>query len=448
MPSNSRIPVPRTSGLGRDFWLYRLGQFASVIGDTCNKLALAWWILGATGSATSMATVVAPVTFAQLLLIPLFGPIGDRFSRKRVAILGDGWRFITTTVLGVMALTGTFNLPAIIVVSLVHAVGSALFTSVSQSIIPQLVRPDQVEAAIQRDQAITPVGTILGGLIGGAAVATLGPAAALLIDAGTFLVATVATASIAAATVPDSTQRYSARAWFDELKQGVRVVTKIPIELGVAVLAGLLNLALAPLDIALAYFVKEAARQPAWLLGLLETSFSLGAIVGAMTLGGMQRYVRRSSLIFIGIAVGGVLTALLPWTYGVVLPLLALLIFGASVIVVNVSLRSQTAIAMPDELRSRAISVRTFIAAIASPAGIAATGYLIEGFGLKATLVVSGGAVLALSFGLFLIPNYRLFFDANAAEASRFYKEHYPGAFAATTVPTTSSIAHDDGAAA
>lgn len=427
-------------GLGRDFWVYRLGQFASVIGDTCNKLALAWWILKTTGSATSMATVVAPATFAQLLLVPLFGPIGDRFRRKQVAMIGDGWRFLTTMALGIMAGTGRFNLPAIIVISLLHAVGSALFASVSTSIIPQLVRPDQIEAAIHRDQAITPVGTILGGVIGGAVVATLGPAAALVMDAGSFFVATVATASIASTTVPAATRRYSVRAWFDELKQGVRVVTKIPVEFGTAIVSGLLNFALAPFDIALAYFVTEATHQPAWLLGLLETSVSLGAIIGAMTLGGMQRYVRRSNLIFIGIAVTGVVTMLLPWTYDVVLPLLALLIFGIAVIVANVSLRSQTTIAMPDELRSRALSVRAFITAIGAPAGIAVTGYLIEGFGLTATLSVSGGAVLALSFLLFLIPGYRAFFDASAADAARFYERNYPAAFAATTMSMTGPI--------
>ncbi|MCE9575977.1 MAG: MFS transporter [Deltaproteobacteria bacterium] len=392
-----------------------------------------------------MATVVAPVTFVQLLLTPLFGPIGDRCSRKRIAMLGDGWRLVTTAALAMMALSGTFHLGAVIVISLVHAVGSALFTSVSQSIIPQLVEPEHVETAIVRDQAITPVGTIIGGVVGGMAISILGPGGALLIDAGTFLLATAATASIAATPVPVSPHGYSTRMWLDELKQGFRVVTTIRVELGVAILAGLLNLALAPLDIALAYFVKEAQHQPAWLLGLLETSISLGAILGAMSIGAMQRYLRKSSLIFIGIATSGVVTMLLPWMYGVVLPVLALLTFGVCVIVANIPLRSQTTIAMPDELRSRATSVRTFIGAIAAPAGIAMTGWLVTNLGLEATLVVSGGAVFALSFGLFLIPSYRAFFDASAADASRFYKQYYPQAFASSEA---SPSAPRDGAAA
>ncbi|QDE89545.1 hypothetical protein BHS06_11555 [Myxococcus xanthus] len=430
--------MPRTSTsppqLGRDFWLYRLGQLASVVGDSCNKLALAWWILGETGSAATMATIIAPVTFVQLLLIPLFGPIGDRFSRKHVALISDAWRFGTALVLGLMALRGYFNLPIIVAVALLHGVGSALFMSVSQSIIPQLVRREHVELAIQKDQAITPVGTILGGVVGGVVVSWLGPAGALLIDAGTYFIATAATASISAVTTAPSAesangQMYTVRAWFNELKEGVRVVTSVPIELGVAVLAGLLNLAIAPLDISLAYFVKEAQHQPAWLLGLLETSMSIGAIIGAMTLGSVQRWVRRSTIVFIGIAASGVAIMVLPWARGVLFPSTMLLLFGTAVIAANIPLKTQTTLAMPDAFRSRATSVRIFIGAIAAPAGIAVTGWLISTFGLETTLLVSGGSVLALSFAVFLIPNYRVFFDADADVTSRFYVEHYPEAF-------------------
>lgn len=418
-----------SSSLGRDFWFYRLGQLGSTLGDACNKIALAWWILSATGSATAMATILAPVMFAQLVLIPLFGPIGDRFQRKRIAIIGDAARFVTTAILGFMAMTGSFHLVAIIAVSLVHAVASALFTSVSQSIIPQLVHETQLETAIHRDQVIAPIGTIVGGVTGGAIVATLGPASAFLIDAGTFLIAALATATIAATPKSRTPRSYGVAVWFGELKQGVRVVTHIPIELGVALLAGFLNLALAPFDIALAYFVKEAQHQPAWQLALLETSISVGAILGAMTLARMQRRVRKSNLIFIGIAVSGVVTMTLPWTSGTVLPSIALLVFGVCVILSNVPLKAQTTVAMPDEFRSRAVAVRTFIAAIAVPIGVAVTGVLIERLGLRTTLLVSGGAVLALSFALFWIPRYREFFDASAKDAARFYKENYATAF-------------------
>jgi MFS transporter, DHA3 family, macrolide efflux protein len=49
-----------TAGLGRDFWLFRLGQAISIVGDSCGAIALAWWILDATGSAAVMSSVLAP----------------------------------------------------------------------------------------------------------------------------------------------------------------------------------------------------------------------------------------------------------------------------------------------------------------------------------------------------------------------------------------------------
>jgi MFS transporter, DHA3 family, macrolide efflux protein len=419
--------------LGRDFWLYRLGQLVSIVGDSCTRLAMAWWILGDTGSASKMAAIVAPVTFVQIALIPLFGPIGDKFSRKWVAVLGDVWRSGTTLVLGIMVATGYFNLPVIIFVSVLHGVGTALFFSVSESIVPQIVSRENVEAALRQEQAIMPIGTILGGLVAGVAVSWMHPAGAFLIDAVTFLVAAAASASIRADTTAreavSTCGRYTARTWFKELKEGVRVVVKIPLELGVAILAGLLNLAIAPIDISLAYFVREAQQQPPWMLGVLETSMSTGTIVGTMLLGALQHRMRRSDLIVIGIVSSAVAAIVLPRSSGVVAPAVVMLTFGVGVVIANIPLRTQTAIAMPDEYRSRAGSVRRFIAAIAAPAGIAVTGLLIEGLGLRTTLLLSGATVLALSFGLFLIPNYRTFFDASTEVTSQFYKKHYPGAF-------------------
>ncbi|WIG96275.1 hypothetical protein [Myxococcus sp. SDU36] len=110
---------------------------------------------------------------------------------------------------------------------------------------------------------------------------------------------------------------------------------------------------------------------------------------------------------------------------GAVLPLMMLLVFGTSVIVANIPLKSQTTLAMPDEFRSRAVSVRIFIGATAVPAGIAVTGWLIATFGLGMTLVISGGAVVRRLPN----PQHRVFLDADAAVTSRFYVEHYPAAF-------------------
>jgi MFS family permease len=89
--------------LGRDFWLYRLGQAISTVGDVCSRIALSWWILGKTGSAAKLASIMSPAMVVSIFLLPLLGPLGDRFPRKKLIVLGDAWRAVVSLALVAMA---------------------------------------------------------------------------------------------------------------------------------------------------------------------------------------------------------------------------------------------------------------------------------------------------------------------------------------------------------
>lgn len=421
--------------LGRDFWLFRLGQLVSALGDSCSNIAIAWWILGKTGSASQMALVMAPVTFVQITLIPVFGPIGDRFSRKWIVVIGDSIRLMTAASLSIMAYLDIFNLPLIIGIYITHAAGTALFLSASESIIPKIVKTEHIQTAFHQEQMIAPIGTVLGGLVGGVSVTALGPAGAFGINAISFLVASVASFFIQADTMPHTedimTRTGNAfQIWRADLIEGFKIIRTIPVEIGVAVVLGLLNFALAPVDISIAYFIKQDQNQPAWLLGTMETFSSVGTFVGSLILAYLFRRLRKSDIIVVGIVAAALAITIIPQSSGgIILPNLMMLCYGMGIVFANVPLKSQPAIAMPDAFRARAGSVRSFVGSAVIPAGIALSGYLIETIGVRASLTISGILVALLAFGLYLIPNYRRFFDASPEETSNFYKTHYPKAF-------------------
>lgn len=65
--------------LGRDFWMFRFGQLASLLGDGCGMIALSWWVLDKTGSAASISVVLAPAMVVRVVLLPFMGPLADQF---------------------------------------------------------------------------------------------------------------------------------------------------------------------------------------------------------------------------------------------------------------------------------------------------------------------------------------------------------------------------------
>jgi MFS family permease len=419
--------------LGRDFWLFRFGQLISVIGDSCGGIALAWWILDVTGSAAAMASIIAPAMFARIFLLPLFGPLGDRFARKWLAFYGDIWRGVVMCGIAALIFGGIFRLPLVITLFILVAVGSSLFSCAAGSIVPQLVKKEHLQKAMQQEQAINAFGSMIGGIGGGLMVTLVGTGRSIVIDAVSFFIAAAATLMITADTEPErsaTAERVNPLvAWFQDLKQGFKVVIKIPVELWMAMVAGLMNFILAPIGIALPVLVKQARAMPPWFLGALGSSISIGSIVGAFAVGYICRKVFADFVITAGIVVIGLGVAVLPGIPNPALPIIMMFCIGIGTMLANIPLHTQMTLAMPDEFRARSSSVTTFICLVASPLGMAFAGALISAIGLNLTMLICGGSLVLTSPLLFLIPKFSVFCRLPPEEASRFYTENYPQAF-------------------
>ncbi len=419
------------TSLGRDFWNYRLGQLVSLIGDSCSHIALAWWILEKTGSAAQMSSVLAPAMFVRIFLLPLVGPIGDRFARKNLIIIADLWRLVFTLVLAGMVFFDFYNQPLLIFVFSLVSVGSALFQAAAGGIVPQIVEKNKLQVAMQQSQAINSLGNILGGILGGVVVSFVGVFGAFLIDSVSYLVAGFFTAFIQADTKPKrivSPKLGNAlNRWTVELFDGFRILYRLPVLFWICIIAMFMNLALSPLGVILPVLAKEARDMPAWYLGSLESSIGLGAVIGAFTLNVPKRILSTHWLLLLSIAMIGIGVALLPFAPTIVLPLTVLFWIGIGSTWANVIIGTQVSLSVPDSFRARIGSIMGFLCSGISPLGIAGVGLLISGIGLTQTLVFMGLWVVVMTPLMLAIPRFSTYVDSSPEEAGAFFQKHYPG---------------------
>ncbi len=419
--------------LGRDFWNYRLGQLISLLGDSCSGIALAWWILDKTGSAAAMSQVLAPAMIVRLFLLPLLGPLGDNFSRKKLVILADAWRFIFTAFLAAMVFFNYFNVPLLSGVYILLSVGSALFNTASSAIVPQLVPRENLQIASQQTQAINSFAGIIGGVIGGLVVTFVGVFGAFVLDAFSYLAAALMASLIRASTKPARASKHqdvsSLIHWKNELVSGFKMLYKIPVLFWLCLVAMLMNLALSPLGIILPVLAKEGRNMPPWFLGGLESSISLGAIVGAFSITVVQRYLRPHFFFVGSIAMIGMGTMLLPWVPNLLLPLVVLFWIGIGSSWANIPLGTQISLSVPNAYLSRIGSIMNFLCNGISPLGVAGAGLLISNLGLTPSLVFMGGGLVILTPLILLIPQFKEFLGASPQEAGEFFNKNYPHAF-------------------
>src|SRR5215217_9656555 len=87
----------------RPFALLWAGQTISRIGDYLYQIALAWWVLEKTGSATAMGTVLICSMTPMLIFLLLGGVAVDRFPRLRLMIGSDLLRGIVAGAVATLA---------------------------------------------------------------------------------------------------------------------------------------------------------------------------------------------------------------------------------------------------------------------------------------------------------------------------------------------------------
>jgi MFS family permease len=176
----------------RNFRLYFTGQSLSIVGDAIVPVALAFAVLDLGGDPSDLGLVLGAGILPSVLLVLMGGVVADRVERRRLMLLCDVTRVVSQGLQGVLLLTGHTNLAVIIVLQLVWGSASAFFRPGATGFIAEVVEPTKLQQANGLVGLSENVAYMIGPVISGVLVATAGPGAALLADAGTFAASALA----------------------------------------------------------------------------------------------------------------------------------------------------------------------------------------------------------------------------------------------------------------
>jgi Na+/melibiose symporter-like transporter len=269
--------------MDRRFSIYWLGQTLSSFGDAFALVSLPLLVLEATGSVTSMGLVTATGVAAQVVASFFAGTIVDRYDRRRTMILCDLGRAISYGFLPAMALLGRSSLWVIYLTVIVGGALSNLFSVGYMTAVPSLVSQDRLHTANARLQGSMALAYVLGSLCAGIIATTLGPVAAIAVDAGTFLISALSLAVIRFDThaMPegDAYQRFGAGLRFLLGHRLLRAMTLLLVLLGISgnigVGAGITDLMI--------FHVKQELSLDAARVGTCVGITAFGALLGAVT---------------------------------------------------------------------------------------------------------------------------------------------------------------------
>lgn len=193
-PAAARAAAPKGSlWRDRNFLTLWGGQAFSQFGAQITELAVPVLAVLALNATEWEVGLLNAAQVAAFLVVGL--PAGawiDRMRKRRVMIWADLLRAVALASLPVLAILGVLEIWHMIVVALVMGVATVFFDVSYQSIIPSLVRSNQIAEANGKLQSTYELANIAGPGIGGWLIGVLTAPLAILATVATYLVSFVA----------------------------------------------------------------------------------------------------------------------------------------------------------------------------------------------------------------------------------------------------------------
>jgi len=272
----------------RRFWV---ASTVSAFGTYVTTVALQVLVVDDLGGSATDVGLVNAARWAPYLLVGLLvGVLADRLRRRPVLVATDLGRAVVLAGIPLLALLDRLTLPALL--ALVAALGllSLGNDAAHQSFLPRLVPRAGLSRANARLQQSDAAAQTSGPALGGVLVAVLGAPVAVLVDAVSYLVSGVLTASIRTVEpAPEREQRHLRR----ELSEGVAWVyrhrTLAPMAWGTHVWF----LFFSVLGAVYAPFVLTTLDRSPLVLGVTLALAGVGGLAGA---GASERLADRVGL--------------------------------------------------------------------------------------------------------------------------------------------------------
>lgn len=269
--------MTRASGPGRALAGLMTADLVSTAGTEMTAVALPWFVLVSTGSAAQMGAVLA-AEFVGMTVLGLWGGrAATLLGPYRMMLASDLVRAVLIALVPILHWTGVLSFPLVLAIGFSIGAFFPGYTSSQRLVLAGLVGDDELR--------LTRVGGLLGSVnesasfigpaLGGTLVALIGPAAVLVIDAGSYLCAFVLLAALVPATSAPATGEEDTG-----VVEGLRYLARHRTLRGQVAGIGLVEIGWAAMVATLPVLALHdgGAAVAGWLLG----SFGAGSVVGGL----------------------------------------------------------------------------------------------------------------------------------------------------------------------
>jgi len=263
----------------RDFRLYFVGEVLSTAGSGLHIVALGWYLLDRTGSATSVALVWALGLGSGIFMLPFAGPLADRYPRRRLAVSADVVRLVLVGTMAALAYAGSPSLPALYVLTFAIGLAHSVFWPAITALLQEVIRPEQLTAASGLVEIVWQAGSLTGAALGGPILVRFGLGTAFAIDAATYALSALALLALHHRPAPPEGPHESGLAM---AREGFAYLRRHRPLAGFGVASVIPWVATISLNVVLVAYVLDVLGLGATAYGLADMTYGTGALVSGV----------------------------------------------------------------------------------------------------------------------------------------------------------------------
>lgn len=363
------------------FASFRIKNFRYLLGSTVlsnaaqwiQMVALSWIVYDITGSGTMLGAINLARSFASFLVIPIAGPLMDRMSRRKLALLENGFLFLITLFLATALLTGYSRLWCLFLFSFFAGMVQTVDMAIRQVLVFDLVPRNLTPNALALIQTGWGVMRSLGPALGGFLILWFGPHGNFFVQAGIYVLIAITLLQIEFPPKKTVDRDYSL---LKDLVEATRYVVKERTTRTFMVLGVLLPLLIVPIFAVLPpVYAKDIFGGGPDTLGYLMSTVGLGGVVGGLLSASFRRVERRGLLQVVALLLLSVSLSCFALSQKLSGALFFLVLSGLFEMIFLVTNQVLLQLTIPDRLRGRVTALVNLNIALAPFGG------LIAGFG-------------------------------------------------------------------
>ncbi|WP_316525553.1 MFS transporter [Kitasatospora brasiliensis] len=386
----------RVTGAGV-FWRYWSGSLVSRLGDQVTTVALPLIAVVTLHATAWQVGLITGAGYLAWLLVGLpAGVLVHRLPLRGTQVVMDLLRGLAVASVPVAAALGVLGLPHLVVVALLVGLASVVFDVGNSTFLPSIVPKDQLTARNSLLSGSSAATELAGPSLGGVLVQLVGGAAAMVLDAVSYLVSAALLRSLPRA--PRPTGGPGGAGMREQIREGWHFVTRHPVIGPCAADATAVNFVAGGLMTLTPVFLVTTLDAPPAAVGALMATGGLGSLLGAALTPRVVSRIGSGGALRWSALVAALFTFLLPAAgsgWAAVVFAVGNAGFSAGVVVTSIVTRTHRQTHTPPELLPRVMATVRFVSWGAIPVGALLAGAASTAWGPRTALLLLAVCSLA-----------------------------------------------------